>query len=90
MSKVAENLIKNHVRNGRIELAVKLCIMQNLENGKGFFIGNASAYAAGFGISSHQFAGGLSALKAKGEYRPSDDPEFDGHFGYLILPRDNA
>lgn len=90
MSKVAENLIKNHVRNGRIELAVKLCIMQNLENGKGFFIGNASYYASSFGISQHQFAGGLSSLKARGEYMPSSDPEYEGHYGYLILPRESA
>lgn len=70
------------VKAGKIELACKLALLANLENGNGVFVDNAKGDAMNAGMTAHQFAGGLAALTAKGVYTPSSDPEYRGKFGY--------
>lgn len=70
--------------------AVSRCCWHNVEQGQegnkraGFFIDNAAGMAAQAGITPHQFVGALGALQKAGDYQPSDDPEYSGHFGYMI------
>lgn len=81
-TQVQRHMIKVAVNAGKIELAVKLAILANLE-GNGVFIDSAKASALAGGMTAHQFAGGLSALTQKGAYRPSQDPEYNGLYGYF-------
>lgn len=85
-STVQANCIKVLVKAGKIQQAVKLAVMANLEEGRhgGFFVGNAEYDALEAGMSKHQFAGGLAAMAKDGEYAPSDDPEYAGKYGYFI------
>ena len=83
-SPVQANLIKRAAQSGNIELAVKLCVMANLQmDKKGLFVYEAEQDAVSAGLTKHQFAGGLAALTKKGIYTPSDDPEYRGKFGYF-------
>lgn len=83
------NLIKTLAKNNVSE-AVARCCWHNVEQGQegnkraGFFLDNAAGMAAQAGITPHQFAGALGALQKAGEYQPSADPEYSGHFGYMI------
>ena len=85
------NLIKILVNKGHIAKAVELSICANLESTegtlRGFFMDNASGTAAAAGISPAQFAGALGAMEKAGKYCPSDDPEYKGHYGYLVCPK---
>ena len=94
MTKVQKHNIKLAIKRGDIKLAVRLIVMCNIETGycgnklQGFFIGNAESDALAMGLSLPQFAGGLSAMKKAGEYTPSEDPEFRGKYGYLIVEQE--
>lgn len=82
-TKVQMNCIKNMVKKGNVELAVKFACMSNLQpHGKGLFVYEARMTAEEAGLTPTQFAGGLSALTTKGYYEPSQDPEFKGQYGY--------
>lgn len=83
MNAAKQNAVAMMVRNGKIEEAVKICLMCNLERGNGVFVDNARDSAEKCGMNSHQFAGGLAALKAKGIYEPSTEPEYKGLYGYF-------
>ncbi len=82
-------LIKTLAKSN-ISEAVARCCWHNVELGQegnrrvGFFIDNAAGMAYQAGITPHQFAGALGALQKAGEYQPSEDPEYTGHFGYMI------
>jgi hypothetical protein len=84
-------LIKTLADKGHIAKAVELCICANLERQegteRGFFMDNASGTASEAGISAAQFAGALGAMEKAGKYKPSQDPEYKGHYGYLICPK---
>ena len=88
MTKVQAQCIKIAAKKGNIELVTKLALLANLENGNEVFINNARSDAQKVGITAHQFAGGLSALTAKGFYVPSDDPEYKGWFGYVTVKQE--
>ena len=58
---------------------------------QGLFVYEARIDCENAGMTPAQFAGGLAALTAKGYYRPSDDPEYRGKYGYWNdLDRDNS
>ena len=86
-SKVQALCIKVMFKKGNIGSAVKLAVMANLQPGnKGLFINEARADAEASGMTALQYAGGLSALTAKGFYTPSQDPEYKGKYGYWSNP----
>ena len=82
-SKVQMNCMKAAVNAGKIDVAVKIACLANIElNSNGLFVDNAKYDAMQAGMTALQFAGGLSALTSKGFYQASQDPEYKGTFGY--------
>lgn len=78
-SKVQKHMIAVAAKVGNIPLCCKLALMASQEGGGYVYLPNALGLVEEVGITAHQFAGGLSALAAKGEYKPTND-----YFGRLI------
>lgn len=83
-SKVQAALIKNAANNGNLTLAAKLAILANIEQGSnGVFVDNAYSDVEQY-MTRKQWAGCLSQLQKQGFYSPSQDPEYKGHYGYIV------
>ncbi len=80
---VQAHCIRIAVRAQRVALAVRLILIAEVGEGRGVFIANVQATAAQFGLSAHQFAGGLASLMREGFYEPSYEPEYNGAYGYV-------
>ena len=74
MSNVKAHCIKVCIKAGKIEAAVRVALMANIESGGMIYLPNAQAMLQGHGISPHEVAGYLSAMAEKGVYKPTDDP----------------
>lgn len=82
-SKVQAHLINHAAKRGDFKLACKLALMANCEEGSnGVFIFNAYGDVEQF-LTRQQWAGYLSQLAQDGFYKPSQDPEYKGHYGYI-------
>lgn len=78
-SKTQEMAVRVLTQKGQIEGAVRCALWSSVEGGDYVYLDNAKGLCEKYGMTAHQFAGGLSALQAKGEYKQED-----GFFGRMI------
>ena len=78
-SKTQTLAVKILTAKGKIEEAARIALWASIEGGDYVYLDNAKNLCEKHGMSAHQFAGALSSLQAKGEYKPHD-----GFFGMMI------
>lgn len=85
MSKVTGACLRMARKTNNKALAVKLALLANIENNNnGVFIDNAYSEIHDF-VTPNEFAGYLSALTKIGFYEPSQDTEYKGKYGYILI-----
>jgi len=68
MTKTQANCLNTAIKSGNLELACKLALLANVEQGTQVYLPNAYADIQPH-VTRHQWAGYLSSLAKKGEYK---------------------
>ena len=87
MTKVKAQLLALAVKRQDWMTACKIALQATTEGGGSVNLANAYDEVCKH-LTPHQWAGYLSALERAGFYRPSQDPEYVGHWGYIVTVKE--
>ena len=85
LTKVQAHCIKIALKTGHKTTACYIALCANIEENAhgGVFLDNAY-YDVADSITRQEWRQALSVLALQGKYKASQDPEFKGHYGYVV------